>query len=52
MILLHNFVQVMENYAVFEGRASRSEFWWFILAIPIVAFIIGRTCVLPIIPYS
>jgi uncharacterized membrane protein YhaH (DUF805 family) len=23
---------VLENYAVFEGRANRAEFWWFVLA--------------------
>ena len=23
---------VLENYAIFEGRANRAEFWWFALA--------------------
>ena len=32
MILVKMFVQVMGKYAVFEGRASRSEFWWYVLA--------------------
>ena len=41
MILLKNFVQVIEKYAVFEGRASCSEFWWFVLALLIIAFIVG-----------
>ena len=27
---------ILQNYAVFEGRAKRSEFWWFYLAYMIV----------------
>ena len=41
MVLYQNFIRVMENYAVFEGRASRSEFWWFLLATIILAFSVG-----------
>ena len=40
-MLFQSFVQVMENYAVFEGRASRSEFWWYVLSIVIIAFFLG-----------
>jgi uncharacterized membrane protein YhaH (DUF805 family) len=31
---------VLSKYATFEGRASRSEFWWYVLALIIVAVII------------
>lgn len=41
MVLYQNFIRVMENYAAFEGRASRSEFWWFLLATIILAFFVG-----------
>lgn len=32
---------VKEKYATFQGRASRSEFWWFNLFVWIVAFPLG-----------
>jgi uncharacterized membrane protein YhaH (DUF805 family) len=32
---------VLKNYAVFRGRASRPEFWWYYLVYAIVAIIIG-----------
>ena len=32
---------LINNYAGFEGRASRSEYWWFFLAILIVSFPLG-----------
>lgn len=28
----------LHKYAVFEGRASRSEFWWFYLFVTLVSF--------------
>ena len=53
MALYQNFVRVMENYAVFEGRASRSEFWWYVLATVIVAFFVGVPALaLSFIPYA
>ena len=53
MVLYQNFVRVMENYAVFEGRASRSEFWWYVLATVIVAFFVGVPALfLSFIPYA
>lgn len=53
MILFQNFVRVMEDYAVFDGRASRSEFWWYVLALLIVAFFVGIPAVfLSSIPYA
>ena len=43
----------MENYAVFEGRASRSEFWWYVLSLLVVAFFVGVPALfLPFIPYA
>ena len=43
----------MENYAVFEGRSTRSEFWWFLLATIIVAFFFGvATIPLSFVPYA
>jgi uncharacterized membrane protein YhaH (DUF805 family) len=30
-----------DNYANFNGRAARPEFWWFMLASVIVAFVLG-----------
>ncbi len=31
----------LNKYADFNGRASRSEFWWFVLFTVIVGFVIG-----------
>ena len=53
MILLHNFVRVMEKYAVFEGRASRPEFWWFVLATLIIGLPLGLVSIpLSFIPHA
>lgn len=30
----------LSNYATFDGRASRTEFWWFYLFIVIVSFVV------------
>ena len=32
---------VLGKYATFEGRASRSEYWWFILACFLLAIVVG-----------
>jgi len=40
------YLKVLKNYAVFEGRASRSEYWYFILfnvIITIVLMVIENT---------
>lgn len=34
------------SYARFSGRASRSEFWWVMLALKVVAFLCGASSVL------
>lgn len=42
----NNYVRVLKKYAIFEGRASRREFWMFLLAnllLGIVAHIISPT---------
>lgn len=42
------YLKVLENYAVFSGRARRQEFWMFLLFSTIVAFILpffGRVTV-------
>jgi uncharacterized membrane protein YhaH (DUF805 family) len=33
---MHHFFEVLRKYAVFTGRAGRSEFWWFVLVYAIV----------------
>lgn len=35
------FLRFWKKYAVFKGRASRSEFWWFMLANLIITIILG-----------
>jgi uncharacterized membrane protein YhaH (DUF805 family) len=32
---------VMKKYANFEGRAIRSEYWWYVLAYIIAAIVVG-----------
>ncbi len=38
------------KYATFEGRASRSEYWWFLLFVMVVALVIGGLAWLTIGP--
>lgn len=33
--------KVLNNYATFNGRASRAEFWWWILATWVVSVVLG-----------
>lgn len=35
------FIRFWKKYATFKGRASRSEFWWFMLADVIIAFMLS-----------
>lgn len=35
------YLKVLKNYAVFNGRARRKEYWMFFLVNVIVAFVIG-----------
>ncbi len=40
MIKWYKYV-VLQNYANFNGRASRSEFWWFVLANFLISIILS-----------
>jgi len=33
---------LMEKYADFTGRAQRSEFWWYVLAVTIIGMVLSR----------
>ena len=35
------YFKVLQNYAVFTGRASRAEYWYFVLFNLIFSFVIG-----------
>ncbi len=35
------FMAVLRKYAVFDGRASRSEYWYFVLFYLIIAIVLG-----------
>ena len=35
------FIKVLKNYAVFDGRARRSEYWYFVLFYMIIAIVVG-----------
>ncbi len=32
---------VLSNYATFTGRASRTEFWWWVLAVFLASLVLG-----------
>ena len=38
---MYYYVEVLKKYAVFNGRARRSEYWYFVLFNCIIAFVIG-----------
>jgi uncharacterized membrane protein YhaH (DUF805 family) len=38
---MNHFITVLKKYAVFSGRASRAEYWYFILFNTIIAFVLG-----------
>lgn len=49
---MNYFLSVLQNYAVFTGRARRSEFWYFALIstlISITLAVIGKTLDFPIL---
>jgi len=35
---------LIENYFVLEGRATRSEYWWFLFAYGLAALLVGLVC--------
>ncbi len=38
MVAINAYIQVLRKYAVFDGRANRPEYWWFMLVHIIVIF--------------
>ena len=38
---MNYYLKVLQNYATFNGRARRSEYWYFILFNLIISFVIG-----------
>jgi len=38
---MHWYAEVMKKYAVFSGRASRTEYWMFLLCNVLIAFVLG-----------
>ena len=38
---MHYYIDVLKKYAIFKGRATRSEFWYFALFNFIVSIVIG-----------
>lgn len=45
---MHYIIDVFKKYAVFTGRASRPEFWYFFLAFMIITFV---GSLIPILQY-
>ena len=39
------YIHVLKNYAKFEGRASRAEYWWFFLTNFLIMISLGVTSV-------
>lgn len=36
------YLNALQNYAVFNGRADRAEFWYYFLYFLLIAFVVGR----------
>ena len=47
---MNYYFKVLQNYATFNGRARRKEYWMFVLFNMIVAFLFGFVCGLIGIP--
>ncbi len=41
MSFMESIQTVFQKYAVFEGRARRSEYWWFYLAYTVVSLVLS-----------
>lgn len=39
--MMNYYLKVLQNYAVFEGRARRSEYWYFVLVNVLISFGLG-----------
>ncbi|MEG1266409.1 MAG: DUF805 domain-containing protein, partial [Myroides sp.] len=35
---MNYYLKVLQNYAVFNGRARRSEYWWFFLINMVIGY--------------
>jgi len=47
MSFIESIKTVLSKYAVFNGRARRSEYWWYTLAVTIVSTILYVALILP-----
>lgn len=41
MYIVNNFLAVFKKYAVFDGRAPRAEYWYFVLANIIISIVLS-----------
>lgn len=41
---MNYYLKVLQNYAQFEGRARRSEYWYFALISMLISFVFGFIC--------
>jgi uncharacterized membrane protein YhaH (DUF805 family) len=41
---MNYYLKVLQNYATFNGRARRSEYWYFFLFNIIISFVVGFIC--------
>lgn len=49
---MNYYLSVLQDYAIFDGRARRSEYWYFFLVNSIIAFlfgVIGKAAEIPIL---
>lgn len=51
MTLTNSIQTCFSKYATFEGRASRSEYWWFWLCLFILSFVPGLDVVVAIVTF-
>jgi len=49
IVLLNNYIAVLKKYFVFTGRASRKEFWFFVLVNVIVGIVFSILGKIPIL---
>jgi len=39
--MMHYYIDALKNYATFSGRATRSQYWYFVLFNMIISFVLG-----------
>jgi uncharacterized membrane protein YhaH (DUF805 family) len=37
---MHHFIRAYRQFADFEGRATRAEYWWFVLIFFVISFVL------------